>query len=103
MVATRPAWRMRSSLEDARRLSSGVSNSVLASKTRGRDTTKPAWRRRRRAERASFTASLISVSCVPVDIGLLLRAVALMVIEKVLVDGLASAETFVHAVPEGYA
>ena len=30
----------------------------------------------------------------------LLRTVALMVIEKILVDGLAAAESFVHAVPE---
>src|ERR1022692_2955074 len=102
-VATRPACRIRSSLEDARRLSSGVSNTVLTSKTRGRDTTKPASRSRRRVDRASFTASLISVSWLAFDMGWSLRAVALMVIEKVLVDGLTTAEAFVHAMPEGNA
>src|ERR1035437_2279332 len=70
MVATPPAWRMRSRLEEFRRISSGVSNTMLASKTRGRHTTKPAAPSRRRAERASFTTSLISVSCVPCDIGM---------------------------------
>src|SRR5437667_491680 len=99
MVDTPPAWRMRTIVPAWRSPDSGVSKMVLDSKTRGRDTRKPAARRKRRAVLASGTASLISVSCALLGMELL-GAVALMVVEEILVNGLTAAESFVHRVPE---
>src|SRR5215467_10157495 len=76
---------------------------VLDSKTRARVILNPAPLSNRRAERASGTASLISVSCVPLLMppeSFLLGLAALVMIQKVLVDWFAAAEPLLHAVPE---
>src|ERR1700724_2604169 len=82
-----------------------VSNTVLVSKTRGRETRKPAARSRRRANFPSDTHTLIAISrwtiesLPPCPIPRLLRAVGGMVLQKILVGGFAPAESFFHAVP----
>src|SRR5580698_3013782 len=89
---------MRRSVLALRSVSPGVSKITLPSNTRRRDTVKPAPRRSLRAVRTSATASLISVS-----VGLplmLMGAVAVMMIQEILVNGFASAEALIHAVPE---
>src|SRR5258708_37346216 len=100
MVETPPAWRMRTRGPAWRNPDSGVSKIVLHSKTLGRDTRKPAARRKRRAVPASGTASLISVSCALWDMRWeLLGALAPMVVQEILIDGLTAAESFIDCVP----